>query len=85
MEIQGCDGMPEETFWRLTGVRKRTFTEMVAALESAEATLKKRGGKPNRLAVADDAGILAGIPDVSAHWSQLRCEREYCVSHDSLV
>lgn len=52
MEIQGCDGMPEETFRRLTGVRKRTFTEMVAVLESAEATLKKRGGKPNRLAVA---------------------------------
>ncbi|MBL8053441.1 MAG: IS5/IS1182 family transposase, partial [Nitrospira sp.] len=46
MEIQGCDGMPEETFRRLTGVRKRTFTEMVAVLESAEATLKKRGGKP---------------------------------------
>jgi hypothetical protein len=51
MAIQGCEGMPEETFRRLTGVRKRTFAEMAAVLESAEATRKKRGGKPNRLAV----------------------------------
>lgn len=52
MVIQGCEGMPEETFRRLTGVRKRTFAEMVAVLARAEATLKKQGGKPNRLAVA---------------------------------
>lgn len=44
MEIQGCEGLPEETFRRLTGVRKRTFTEMVAVLESADAVLKKQGG-----------------------------------------
>jgi hypothetical protein len=52
MEIQGWAGMPEETFRRLTGVRKRTFREMVAVLEQAEAERKKQGGKPNRLAVA---------------------------------
>ena len=51
MEIRGCEGMPEETFRRLTGVRKRTFAEMAAVLEIAEAALKKQGGKPNRLAV----------------------------------
>lgn len=51
MEIQGCEGMSEETFRRLTGVRKRMFAEMVTVLESAEAALKKQGGKPNRLTV----------------------------------
>lgn len=51
MEIQGCAGIPEETFRRLTGVRKRTFAEMVTVLKSAEAALKKQGGKPNRLNV----------------------------------
>jgi hypothetical protein len=51
MEIQGCEGMPEETFRRLTGVRKRTFAKMAAVLESAETALKKQGGKPNRLTV----------------------------------
>lgn len=52
MEIQGWAGMPEETFRRLIGVRKRTFREMVAVLAQAEAERKKQGGKPNRLAVA---------------------------------
>lgn len=51
MEMQGGEGMPEEMFRRLTGVRKRTFAEMAAVLKSAEAALKKQGGKPNRLAV----------------------------------
>lgn len=51
MEIQGCAGMSEATFRRLTGVRKRTFRKMVSILEQAEAECKKRGGKPNRLAV----------------------------------
>lgn len=51
MEIQGCAGMTGETFRRLTGVRTRTFAEMVTVLEVAEAALKKQGGKPNRLTV----------------------------------
>lgn len=51
MELRGWAGMPEETFRRLTGVRKRTFTEMVTGLELAEVALKQQGGKPNRLTV----------------------------------
>ena len=51
MEIQGFEDMPDVTFRRLTGVRKRTFSEMSAVLEKAEARRKARGGKPNRLAV----------------------------------
>lgn len=51
MEIQGCAGMTGKTFRRLTGVRKRTFAEMVTVLEVAEAALKKQGGKPSRLTV----------------------------------
>jgi len=41
MEIQDGAGVPEETFRRLTGVKKRTFAEMVTVLELAEAALKK--------------------------------------------
>lgn len=51
MEIQGFEGIPDGTFRRLTGVRKRTFSEMVGVLEKAEAFRKARGGKPNHLAV----------------------------------
>jgi hypothetical protein len=51
MEIQGFEDMPDGTFRRLTGVRKRTFSEMAAVLEKAEAQRKALGEKPNRLAV----------------------------------
>lgn len=51
MKIQGFEDMPDGTFRRLTGVRKRTFSEMAAVLEKAEVWHKKQGGKPNRLAV----------------------------------
>ncbi len=52
MELQGLEGMPDATFrWR-TGIRKRTFLEMVAVLQHAEAHRKARGGKPNHLAIA---------------------------------
>ncbi|WHZ30085.1 MAG: hypothetical protein OJF51_004887 [Nitrospira sp.] len=46
MEIQGVEGLPDATFRRLTGVRKRTFIEMLSVLHTAEAHLRltaKRG------------------------------------------
>ncbi len=52
MELQGFEGMPDATFRRLTGIRKRTFREMVSVLQHAEAHRKARGGKPNHLAVS---------------------------------
>lgn len=87
MEIQGCAGMPEETFRRLTGVRKRTFAEMVTVLESAEAALKKQGGKPNRLTVETRLRMTL------EYWREYQRSLhigysyggEYGVSHDPVV
>jgi len=52
MDMQECEAMPEATFRRLTGVRKRTVREMVSVLHTAETHRKARGGKPNHLAVS---------------------------------
>lgn len=51
MEGPRFEEMADATFRRLTGVKKRTFAEMVAVLEQAEAFRKRQGGKPNLLAV----------------------------------
>lgn len=51
MEIQEGAGMPDRTFRRLTGVRKRTFSVMVTVLKQAEVERKVQGGKPNHLTV----------------------------------
>lgn len=52
MEIQSVEDRPDASSRRLTGVRKRTFHEMVPVLHTAEVCRKERGGKPNHLAVA---------------------------------
>jgi len=43
--------MPDATFRRLTGVRKRTFVAMITVLKHAEMAHKAQAGKPNRLTV----------------------------------
>lgn len=42
----------DASFQRLTGVRKRTFHDMVSVLHTADVCRKERGGKLNHLAVA---------------------------------
>jgi len=45
--------LSDQEFYRLTGVKKKTFAVMVKILESAEQERKLLGGKPNKLSVAD--------------------------------
>lgn len=45
--------LSDAAFRRLVGVKKETFTFMVKILKTAERKQKDRGGKPNRLGIAD--------------------------------
>jgi hypothetical protein len=89
MELQGFEGMPNATFRRLTGIRKRTFREYGVRSATHRGTPQGAGWEaesPGRLSTTpDDAGVLAGIPHVSAHWTQLRSLREYGLSQHPLV
>lgn len=51
MELDEIEAMPEGSFRRLTGVRKKTFFEMQNLLQEAEIRCKARGGKPNHLSI----------------------------------
>ncbi len=44
--------IPDE-FRRLTGVKFKTFKEMLEVLQKAEKIKKKYGGKPNKLCLED--------------------------------
>lgn len=81
MEIQGFEGMPDGMFRRLTGVRKRTFSEMAAVLEQAEAARKARGGKPNILAVP--ARLLMTLEYWREYRAYLHIGRSYGVSEST--
>lgn len=49
-QIQHLSG---KAFRRLVGVKKKTFETMLACLEPTEAEKKHKGGRPNRLCLAD--------------------------------
>jgi hypothetical protein len=51
MEADEIDKLPEASFRRLTGVKKKTYFEMRDVLQAAYMLRKARGGKPNRLPV----------------------------------
>lgn len=45
--------LKDEDFRRLTGVRRKTFEEMMKVLRVAEQEKKRQGGKPNLLSLED--------------------------------
>ncbi|MCB9965438.1 MAG: IS5/IS1182 family transposase, partial [Rhodospirillales bacterium] len=51
MDPDEINALPEASFRRLTGVRKKTFFEMRDILDAEDIRRKARGGRPNRLPV----------------------------------
>ena len=45
--------LPDESFRRKTGVKRKTFKRMVEILDQAEAEKKKLGGKPHKLSMEE--------------------------------
>ena len=88
MEIQSVEDRPGASFRRLTGVRKRTFHEMVFVLYTAEVCRKEReeaesSGRGNT--APDDVGILARIPHICPYRLELRGQREHRLQQHPLV
>lgn len=81
MEIQGCEGMPDATFRRLTGIRKRTFVAMVAVLKQAEMEHKAQGGKPNHLTV--ETRLLMTLEYWREYRTYLHIGHSYSVSEST--
>lgn len=46
-------GLEDEFFRRLTGVKRATFEKMLEILEEAEIHKKSQGGRPNKLTIED--------------------------------
>jgi hypothetical protein len=53
MRYKTVEGLREHEFYRLTGVRRKTFEQIVEILEIAERKKKAAGGKPNKLSMSD--------------------------------
>lgn len=53
MKYAAIKGFGDEEFRRLTGVKHKTFEQMIAIFIRAEADKKASGGKPNNLPMED--------------------------------
>ena len=53
MRYDQIQELEDEKFRRLTGVKKDTFSKMVAILAEADAIKKKRGGRKNKVGIED--------------------------------
>jgi hypothetical protein len=51
MRYEETQGLTEEQFRRLTGVKRPVFVKMVSVLSVAHAQKKARGGRKNKLSV----------------------------------
>ena len=52
-KYEQLQGIAEDKFRRLTGVKRKTFNKMIEILKEAHMQKKRRGGRPNRLSVED--------------------------------
>jgi len=53
MRWEAIDKLAADEFRRLTGVKKRTFEEMVTLLQEARTQKKLRGGRQNKLSIEE--------------------------------
>ena len=53
MKYDNIKNLDPEKFRRLTGVKKKTFSEMLTVLQEAEILKMTRGGRPHKLSIED--------------------------------
>lgn len=53
MKYEQIENLKAEAFRRLTGIKKKTFYEMISILQPAEKKKKEQGGRPPKLSIED--------------------------------
>jgi hypothetical protein len=53
MKYPQIQGLEEDKFRRLTGVKRATFEKMIAILNEADIKKKAQGGRKNKLCIED--------------------------------
>jgi hypothetical protein len=53
MKFDNLKKMPEKQFRRIAGIKRKTFDRMCEILQEADTIKKSKGGRPNKLSIAD--------------------------------
>ena len=81
MKYDQIKELEDEKFRRLTGVKKSTFVRMLGILREADKAKKSRGGRKNKLGLADQ--LLLALEYIREYRTYFHIGKSYGVSESS--
>ncbi|MCC2666840.1 MAG: ISRin1, transposase orfA [Gammaproteobacteria bacterium] len=78
MKWEPINKLKEEEFRRLTGIKKKTFEEIVNVLKQARAAKKERGGRHHKLSIEET--LLMTLEYLREYRTYFHISRSYGVS-----
>jgi hypothetical protein len=81
MKYDQVQGIGDEKFRRLTGVRRATFNKMVEILRTADCQKKARGGRKNKLSIENQ--LLMALEYLREYRTYFHVGQSYGISESS--
>jgi hypothetical protein len=81
MKYKQIEGLVDEKFRRLTGIKRSTFSTMIEILSSADSVIKKRGGRKNTLRIEDR--LLMSLEYLREYRTYFHISQSYGVSEST--
>ncbi len=81
MKYPQIQGLEEEKFRRLTGVKRSTFEKMISILNDADIKKKAKGGRKNKLCIEEQ--LLMALEYIREYRTYFHTSQSYGVSESS--
>ncbi len=81
MKYPQIQGLEEDKFRRLTGVKRSTFEKMISILNDANMKKKAKGGRKNKLCIEDQ--LLMALEYIREYRTYFHTSQSYGVSESS--
>jgi hypothetical protein len=81
MKYEQIQGLEEDKFRRLTGVKRTTFEKMIVILTDADVKKKAKGGRKNKLCLEDQ--LLMALEYIREYRTYFHISQSYGVSESS--
>lgn len=81
MKYPQIEGLEEDKFRRLTGVKRSTFEKMIGILKDADIKKKAKGGRKNKLCIEDQ--LLMALEYIREYRTYFHTSQSYGVSESS--
>lgn len=81
MKYPQIQGLEDEKFRRLTGVKRSTFEKMISILKDADLKKKAQGGRKNKLCIEDQ--LLMALEYIREYRTYFHTSQSYGVSESS--